>query len=157
MLQVGNAAEQGGSWSLTEQRTHFSLWAMMAAPLLIGTDLRSASARALAILRNRDVIAVDQDPLGTQGEVVRFNPGSGSGQGHYVIAKPLANGDVAVALWNHTGSTARITTTAAEIGAPPSGRYLLRNLWTGNTTVTSGGISARVPAHATVMFRVTRV
>jgi alpha-galactosidase len=149
MLQVGNAAEQGGSWTLTEQRTHFSLWAMMAAPLLIGSDLRNATSETLAILLNQDVIAVDQDPLGRQGTVVR------SDQGHYVIAKPLADGDVAVALWNDTATRARITTTASEVGAPASDQYVLRNLWTGRVTTTSGGIAATVPAHGTTMFRVT--
>jgi hypothetical protein len=73
MLQVGNAPEQGGSWNLVEQQTHFSLWAMMAAPLLIGTDLREATPETMEILLNEDAIAVDQDPLGVQAEVVRFD------------------------------------------------------------------------------------
>jgi alpha-galactosidase len=149
MLQVGNPAEQGGSWTLTEQRTHFSLWAMMAAPLLIGTDLRAASSQTLAILRNRNVIVVDQDPLGRQGEVVRVNGG------RHVIAKPLADGDVAVALWNDSATGARISTTAAEVGAPAADQYLLRNLWTDQVSTTSGAIAATVPAHGTTMFRVT--
>jgi hypothetical protein len=375
MLQVGNAAEQGGSWNLVEQRTHFSLWAMMAAPLLIGTDLRNATEETLKILRNRDVIAVDQDPLGIQGDVVRFeevpgpaatrtagqagfgnairlngpepnryvdlpdgivsdltdvtiagwvnrattsgqtwarvfdfgtgpasnmfltvnaggagvrfaittsgsggeqritaapqlstgwhhvavtlsgdtgtlyvdgqpvgtspnitlnpsdlgvttnnwigrsqyadpdldatvdefqiydraltqadiqslmsSPGSGNvasyhfdedggstvvdssgngndatvvttrpGEGHYVIAKPLADGDVAVALWNDTATEARITTSANEVGAPARDRHLVRNLWTKQARITSGEISATVPAHGTAVFRVMPV
>src|SRR3989440_5231501 len=65
MLEVGN-----GKLSDTEYRSHFSLWAMMAAPLLIGTDLRKASAATFSILENPDVIAVDQDPLGKQGTLV---------------------------------------------------------------------------------------
>jgi alpha-galactosidase len=151
MLQIGNPAEQGGSWTLTEQRTHFSLWAMMAAPLLIGTDLRAVSSQALAILRNRNVIAVDQDPLGRQAAVVRVSGG------RYVLAKPLADGDVAVALWNDTATRARISTTAGEVGAPASDQYLLRNLWTDQVSTTSGEIGATVPAHGTTMFRVTAV
>jgi alpha-galactosidase len=156
MLQVGNAPEQGGSWSLVEQRTHFSLWAMMAAPLLIGTDLRNATRQTLSILRNRDVIAVDQDRSGIQGEVVRFDE-DGAGGGHYVIAKPLEDGDVAVALWNDTATAARITTSASEVEAPPRDRHLVRDLWTKHAVISAGEISAVVPAHGTAMFRITAV
>ncbi|WBB64128.1 NEW3 domain-containing protein [Streptomyces sp. WMMC500] len=144
MLQVGN-----GTWSVTEQRTHFSLWSIMAAPLLIGTDLRRATPQTMEILLNRDVIAVDQDPLGIQGKVV-----GSAADGHYVIAKPLANGDVAVALWNDTPTTARIGTSAAEIGLPKAPAYTLRDLWTHTSTSTAGKIAASVPAHGAVMYRV---
>ena len=82
MLEVGN-----GGMTDTEYRTHFGLWAEMAAPLLIGTDLRKATPATLAILKNQDVIAVDQDPLGAQGKVVA------SSNGTMVFDKPLANGD----------------------------------------------------------------
>ena len=70
----------------------------MAAPLIAGTNLVSASTATLSILTNQDVIAVDQDSLGKQGTEV-----SASG-GLDVLAKPLANGDVSVALFNETGS-----------------------------------------------------
>jgi len=105
MLEVGN-----GGMSATEYRTHFSMWAIMAAPLLIGSDIRNASATTLSILTNSDVIAVDQDPLGRQGTILAH---SGS---TYVYRKPLANGDVLVALFNETSSPATITTTAAAAG-----------------------------------------
>nr|BFE73078.1 hypothetical protein GCM10020092_063790 [Actinoplanes digitatis] len=59
MLEVGN-----GGMTDTEYRTHFSLWSMMSAPLLIGADLRGATPATLSILTNSAVIAVDQDPLG---------------------------------------------------------------------------------------------
>src|SRR3954463_13960255 len=65
MLEVGN-----GGMTQNEYRTHFSLWAQMAAPLLIGSDIRSASSTTLATLKNTDVIAVDQDALGRQGTIV---------------------------------------------------------------------------------------
>ncbi len=65
MLEVGN-----GGMTDTEYRTHFSLWAEMAAPLLAGTDLRHMTAATRKILTNRDVIAVDQDRLGVQGHPV---------------------------------------------------------------------------------------
>src|SRR5256884_6112126 len=65
MLEIGN-----GHMTDTEYRTHFSLWAIMAAPLLIGSDIRNASAATLTILTNADIIAVDQDPLGKQGTLI---------------------------------------------------------------------------------------
>jgi alpha-galactosidase len=145
MLQVGN-----GSWSLTEQRTHFSLWSIMAAPLLIGTDLRDATPQTMDILLNKEAIAVDQDPLGIQGDLVR--PAT---DGHYVIAKPLDNGDVAVALWNDSTTPARISTTAGEIGLPVRGGYTVRDLWDHSNRSTSGVIAATVPAHGTALYRVS--
>lgn len=143
MLEVGN-----GPMTATESRSEFSLWAEMAAPLIAGTNIPSASADTLAILTNSRVIAVDQDPLGKQGTMV-----SSSG-GLDVLAKPLANGDVSVALFNETGSTATITTTAAAIGKTGASAYTLTDLWSGASSTTSGTISARVPAHGTVMYRV---
>nr|WP_137813592.1 NPCBM/NEW2 domain-containing protein [Gandjariella thermophila] len=146
MLEVGN-----GGMTDTEYRSHFSLWAMMAAPLLIGTDLRKAGSATLDILTNRDVIAVDQDPLGIQGQQV-----SAAG-GRYVVAKPLANGDVAVGLFNAGEGTATISTTAAAIGLGNAHRYRLQDLWSRSSRTTTGAISASVPAHGTVVYRVSRL
>ncbi|MFF7159407.1 ricin-type beta-trefoil lectin domain protein [Streptomyces sp. NPDC008139] len=143
MLEVGN-----GSLTTTESRTEFSLWSEMAAPLIAGTNIASASATTLSTLTNTRVIAVDQDPLGKQGTMVS------SAGGLDVLAKPLANGDVSVALFNETGSTATISTTATAIGKTGASSYTLTDLWSGATSTTSGTISASVPAHGTVMFRV---
>jgi alpha-galactosidase len=144
MLEVGN-----GGMSDAEYRTHFSLWSEMAAPLLIGSDIRSASTATLTILKNTDVIAVDQDSLGKQGTVV-----SSSG-GLVVMSKPLANGDRAVTLTNENGSAATVGTTASAVGMPSASSYKLSNLWTKEVSSTSGAISASVPGHATVMYRVS--
>ncbi|MEU6852227.1 NPCBM/NEW2 domain-containing protein [Actinacidiphila alni] len=144
MLEVGN-----GGMTDTEYRTHFSLWSEMAAPLLIGSDIRSASAATLAILKNTDVIAVDQDPLGKQGTVV-----SSSG-GKVVMSKPLADGGRAVTLTNENASAQTVSTTAQDIGVGGATSYALKDLWSKATSSTSGTISASVPAHGTVMFRVT--
>jgi hypothetical protein len=143
MLEVGN-----GGMTDAEYRSHFSLWAEMAAPLLVGTDLRNPKQSTLDILENKDVIAVDQDPLGKQAKVVT-NAG-----GHWVFAKPLANGDVAVALFNETASAAPISTTAAAAGLPQASGYALHDLWAKSTTGTTGTIAANVPGHGTVMYRV---
>src|SRR5204862_5339241 len=80
MLEVGN-----GGMSDTEYRSHFSLWAIMAAPLLIGSDLRTVSPATFDILLNREVIAIDQDPLGKQGRVLSNKDGL------WTFVKPLAN------------------------------------------------------------------
>ncbi|MDJ0347464.1 NPCBM/NEW2 domain-containing protein [Streptomyces sp. H10-C2] len=144
MLEVGN-----GGMTDTEYRTHFSLWSQMAAPLLIGSDLRSASAATLAVLKNTDVIAVDQDSLGKQGTVVSAS------SGQVVMAKALAGGDRSVTLTNENGSAQTISTTAQAAGIGGASSYTLKDLWSKQTSSTTGTISASVPAHGTVMFRVT--
>nr|WP_246508336.1 cellulose binding domain-containing protein [Actinocrinis puniceicyclus] len=141
MLEVGNGM------SATEQQSEFSLWSEMAAPLIAGTNIANASSATLGILTNKNVIAVDQDSLGRQATEV-------TGGGLDVLAKPLANGDVAVALFNEGGSSATITTSAAAIGKSGASSYTLTNLWTGAITTTTGTISASVPSHGTVMYRV---
>ncbi|AGL16461.1 glycoside hydrolase family 27 protein [Actinoplanes sp. N902-109] len=143
MLEVGNGM------TATEDRAHFSLWAEMAAPLLAGNNLVNASSTTLSILGNRAVIAVDQDAAGKQGRMVSSTGGLD------VLAKPLANGDVSVVLFNEGSSTATISTTAAAIGKSGASSYGLTDLWTGATSTTSGTISSSVPGHGVVMYRVS--
>ncbi|MEV7976591.1 NPCBM/NEW2 domain-containing protein [Streptomyces sp. NPDC086519] len=143
MLEVGN-----GGMTDTEYRSHFSMWSVMAAPLLIGTDLRKASAATFGILDNREVIAVDQDPLGKQGTVVS------SEGGRWVVAKEMSDGSRAVALFNESGSPQRIATSAAAVGLPKAPAYTLRDLWQHRSYNTAGTVSAMVPAHGTVLVRV---
>jgi alpha-galactosidase len=144
MLEVGN-----GGMTTTEDRSEFSLWAELASPLLAGNDLSTMSAATRQILTNRAVIAVDQDPLGRQGYPVV------SAGDHWVLTKPLANGDRAVLLFNETNTPAVITTSARQAGLPAAPAYVLRDLWRHTATRTSGPISAEVPPHAVVMYRVT--
>ncbi|MEU6670904.1 NPCBM/NEW2 domain-containing protein [Streptomyces sp. NPDC046727] len=143
MLEVGN-----GGMTDTEYRSHFSLWSVMAAPLLIGTDLRKASQATFDILGNKEVIAVDQDPLGKQGAVV-----SSTG-GRWVVAKEMKDGSRAVALFNESGTAQRIATSASAVGLPDADAYTLRDLWQHRTYNTAGTIAATVPAHGTVLLRV---
>jgi alpha-galactosidase len=146
MLEIGN-----GTLTQTEEETHLSLWAEMAAPLLIGTNLLTASTTTLSILKTQPVIAVDQDSLGVQGHVVATSDG-GLLQ---VLAKKLSNGDVSVVLFNADASTKTITTSASAVGLPTKSSYILENLWAGGArTTTTGTISASVPSHGVVMFRV---
>jgi alpha-galactosidase len=143
MMEVGR-----GGMTDTEMRSHFALWAVLAAPLIAGNDLRSMNAATQAILKNAELIAINQDSLGLQATQV-----SGDGS-RRVLAKRLANGDVAVALFNQSGSTATISTTAAAIGKSGSS-FTLRDAWTGATSTTTGAISASVPGHGTVVYRVS--
>ncbi|MCI3242824.1 NPCBM/NEW2 domain-containing protein [Streptomyces spinosisporus] len=143
MLEVGN-----GGMTDTEYRTHFSMWSVMAAPLLIGSDLRTASQETFDILDNKEVIAVDQDPLGKQGAVVS------SAGGRWVVSKEMKDGSRAVALFNESGTAQRIATTAAAVGLPQASAYTLRDLWQHKSYNTAGTISATVPAHGTVLVRV---
>ncbi len=143
MLEVGN-----GGMTTGEYRSHFSLWAMMAAPLLIGADLRKVSPANFDVLRNAGVIALDQDRRGVQARVLSNQ------DGHWVFAKPLSNGDVAVALFNETTSSAMIGTTAAAAGLPKAAGYSARDLWAHRDLQTAGRLSAVVPPHATVVYRV---
>jgi alpha-galactosidase len=144
LLQLGN----GGS-SLLEYRTEFSLWAEMAAPLIASTNLTALSSGALAVYENRNVIAVDQDPLGAQGVPIARTGG------RWVLTKQLQNGDRSVVLFNSTNTATKITTTAAAAGLPAAHAYRLQDLWTGAVTETGGQVSAFVPAHAVVMYRVS--
>lgn len=144
MLEVGN-----GGMSDIEYRSHFSLWSIMAAPLLIGTDLREADDATMEILENKEVITVDQDSLGRQGEVVSEE------DGRWVISKELADGSRAVALFNESDDEQTISTTADEVGVPDADTYRTRDLWQQEDGTSSGTLEATVPAHGTVLLKVT--
>jgi alpha-galactosidase len=144
MLEIGN-----GGMSDAEYRSQFSLWSEMAAPLIAGNDLPAMSQATQAILTNSAVIAVDQDPMGMQGYPVA------SAGGHWVLTKPLANGDRAVVLFNQSDKPATITTSATQLGLPIGLEYMLVDLWSGTTRDTEEVISATVPAHSVVMYRIS--
>ncbi|GAB4054659.1 ricin-type beta-trefoil lectin domain protein [Catellatospora paridis] len=143
MMEVGR-----GGMTDTEMRSHFALWAIMASPLIAGNDLRSMSTATQTILKNANLIAVNQDSLGLQATQVSHD---GTRR---VLAKRLANGDVAVALFNQGSTTTTVSTTAAAVGKSGTS-FTLLDAWTNSTSSTSGTISASVPAHGTVVYRVS--
>jgi alpha-galactosidase len=144
MLEVGN----GGMTDL-EYRSHFSLWAIMAAPLIAGNDLRSMRPEIHDILTNKEVIAVDQDPLGRQGERIVKN---GDAE---VWAKQLADGSRAVLLLNRGSSEQEIAVTWENLGYPKSFAASVRDLWEHKDVgKVSGKFSARVASHGVVMVSV---
>jgi alpha-galactosidase len=131
-----------------EQRAHFSLWAMLAAPLLAGNDIRSMSEQARAILTNPEIIAVDQDPLVIQATALPSDS--------RIMVKQLADGAVAVALFNAGPGPVSIETSTAAIGLKNQPCYRVRDMWTHTDTTTTGRIQARdIPAHGVVALRVT--
>ncbi|GIF01733.1 glycoside hydrolase family 27 protein [Paractinoplanes rishiriensis] len=144
MMEVGR-----GTLTDTEQRSHFAMWAIMAAPLIAGNDIRNMSAATQTILKNPRLIAINQDTLGRQGVQVAGDANQ------RVLAKRLSNGDVAVALFNQSSATRTVSTTAAAIGKSGASSYTLIDAWSGATTTTGGAISASVPAHGTVVYRVS--
>jgi len=144
MLEVGN-----GGMTTTEYRAHFSLWCLLSAPLMAGNDIRSMSPEIAAILGNKEVIAVDQDPMGMQGRRVKKD-------GEFEIwSKQLADGGRAVALLNRSGKESQITVKWNEIGYPDSLSASVRDLWVkedlGKKT---GSFSATVPSHGVVMVTI---
>lgn len=151
MLEVGN-----GGMTQTEEQSEFSLWAAMDAPLIAGTDLRTVSPADLAIYTNKEVIAVNQDRLGKQARPIGVGGHPAGQDGLWVLSKPLSNGDRAVVLFNSTDTAARIATTAKRVGLPAANDYGLRDLWSHTTTESAGVISAQVPAHGSVMYRVSK-
>jgi alpha-galactosidase len=144
MLEVGN-----GGMSTTEYRAHFSMWCLLAAPLMAGNDIRKMSADIHDILTNKEVIAIDQDPLGREGRRVK------RADGLEVWAKQLADGGRAVALLNRTGAEASITVSWTDLGYPDHVPAKVRDLWAHKDLgEKSGSFSASVPSHGVVMLRV---
>jgi alpha-galactosidase len=144
MLEVGN-----GGLSDTEYRTHFSLWAMMAAPLIAGNDIAAMDDATRAILMNRDVIAVDQDKLGVQGRRV-WKDGD-----REVWVKPLAGGARAVALVNRGDAPTAISATWEQLGLPDRLPASVRDLWAHRDLGRKrGSQSATVAPHGVAMFRI---
>ena len=144
MLEVGN-----GGMTDTEYRSHFSLWSILAAPLIAGNDLRNMRPEIQDILTNREVIAVDQDSLGREGERV------GKDGNLEVWAKQLKDGSRAVVLFNRGGTEEKITAAWDALGYPDHLAASVRDLWQhkdlGKFT---GKFSAAVASHSVVMVTV---
>lgn len=143
-LEVGN-----GTMTVDEDRTNFSLWAILAAPLIAGNDMRKMTPETTSILLNKEVIAVDQDSLGKQGDRA-YQEGPLE-----VWSKPLAGGDVAVALFNGIRAPTEMMLKLDGIGW--HGRAAARDLWARRDI---GDIDrdyiVMVPAHGVVMLRLSR-
>ena len=144
MLEVGN-----GGMTDIEYRSHFSLWALLAAPLIAGNDLRTMRPEIHDILTNKEVVAVDQDALGREGERV-------AKRGDLEVwSKQLQDGGRAVILLNRGSAEAEIAVNWEEIGYPGNLSAAVRDLWAHKDLgKVSGKFSAAVVPHGVVMVRV---
>ena len=148
MLEVGKEG-----LSLAESRAHFSLWCIIAAPLMAGNDVRHMTPEVRAILTDRDVIALDQDPLGKQG----FRALAETGKNIEIWVKELSNGEWAVCALNTSNTAADLTVRWDQLWTI-QGKFTVRDLWAkkdaGDNTKP---YTARVDAHDVLLFRLTPV
>jgi hypothetical protein len=143
-IEVGNGSNDG--LTPVERQVQLSLWSLGASPLILGVDLTHLDPADLALLKNKAVLAVDQDAIAARRVV--------NGAATQVFTKTEPSGDVIVGLFN-TGAKSRVLSVApGKLGLAAGQQYRLANLWTGGTTV-AGRISATVPSHGVALFRVT--
>jgi alpha-galactosidase len=144
MLEVGN-----GGMTTTEYRAHFSMWCILAAPLIAGNDLRAMTPEIHDILTNKEVIAVNQDPAGLQGRRVRKDGDQ------EIWVKQLADGGRAVALLNRGTSEAEVKANWTDLGYPQHLTAAVRDLWKhADAGKATGSYSAKVPSHGVVLLTV---
>jgi alpha-galactosidase len=145
MLEVGN-----GTLSNDQNKSHFGLWALMAAPLIAGNDVRSISATNLAIMTNPDVIAVDQDSAGIQGRRIIQNGNLET------WVKPLGKDftTYAVGLFNRGGSTTTMTINWNDLRLDTNS-VTVRDLWAkSNLGTVKGHYSVQVPSNGLALLKV---
>lgn len=136
--------------SLAESRSQMALWSMMSVPLILSSDVSKLSPDAIAILGNRKVIAVDQDPLGRVATLVRRTPQMD------LLLKPLKGGDYAVAVLNRGDAAMQIQIHPADLGFPAVAgcRLDAEDLWNGVHQVSLSGLEANVDSHDTSLWRI---
>ena len=160
MLEVGN-----GNLTDDENKTHFSLWCMMAAPLILGNDIRkfigsdgkpNTDNKTLKVVTNKSLILIDQDPLGKAAKLIK------SEKGIDIIGRPLANGDIAVCFYNKTKQDKGFSYNIGEIAADEylnfnshQTSYAVHELWN-DERFTTKTISATLPKHGCKVFRISR-
>lgn len=131
-----------------EQKAQFSLWSTVAAPLILGNDVRNMSADAKTILLNKEVIAIDQDKAGKQGTRVVADDQK------EIWVKPLSDGSKAVVLFNKQDKAAQLSINFSDINTPKKAK--VRDLWEhANKGVFTDAYSAQVAPHGVVMLKLT--
>jgi hypothetical protein len=138
--------------SEAQNRSFFSLWCMMASPLMAGNDLRNMSKSTIQILTNREAIGVNQDPLGIQGRIIRRNS-----QVSIWAGKRLFDGSQAVLVYNQQSSPADVRVPWSDLGIDETAGLYARDLWTHKTTGPhAGAISVTVPPNDVAMLRISK-
>lgn len=146
MLEVGNPG-----LSLAESRAHFSLWCMLAAPLMAGNDVRKMSGEVRDILTNKEVIAIDQDPLGKQGYQFMKHPGK------EIWVKQLSDGKWAVCFLNDSDSPLQIRLKWSHLWFL-KGTYEVRDLWQKKDLgTTKDDFAGEIASHDVLLFRLSPV
>ena len=158
MLEVGN-----GDLTETENRSHFTLWCMMASPLILGNDLREfvtadgspdSDNPILKIISNKKLIAIDQDPLGVQCRRYKTNGKID------VLVKPLQGQELALCFFNKFGDKADESVSLRDImtkdycGLPDAYEFECEELWDETSFVTNDRITVTVPSHGVVVYRI---
>jgi Alpha galactosidase A/Alpha galactosidase C-terminal beta sandwich domain len=138
----------GQGMSSAQFRTQLSMWAILAAPLMVSADLTKISQASVSYLENQELLAIDQDPAGIQGTLV-----SSTGNGE-VWVKPLADGSRAVALLNRGTSPMRIATTASSVGLSGASGYTWRDVSSQHNLASGTAVSVTVPGDGTVLLRI---
>lgn len=161
MLEVGN-----GNLTVEENKAHFTLWCMLAAPLILGNDIRKFidadgnvdyNNKILQIVTNRELIAVDQDKKGIQCRRMKTNAITD------ILVKPLDKGEVAICFFNKSNSEKDMSVSLKEVAnlsyveLSDVGAYQYTDLWSKEIDVTSGAINARVAPHGVRVFRVKSI
>jgi alpha-galactosidase len=137
-----------GVLNARQERSQFGLWSMMAAPLMIGADLRRMPPTTKALVSNAAVVAVDQDRAGLQGlRVVKHGT-------RQVWVRRLADGSRALLLLNGGRSRDAVSAGLDHLGLPPTRRYAVRDLWGHRSWTTSGRLSVSLAPYESAMFRV---
>ena len=140
MLEVGNRG-----LSYEEQRSQMTMWSIMAAPIMISSDVRNMSNETKELYLNKDMIAINQDSLGVQGHRVS------DVNGKQIWTKPLKNGDIAVALLNNNSSTQTVECNFADIGV--EGEVEVRDAWKKKDLGALSHVSVELPAHGSALLR----
>jgi alpha-galactosidase len=140
MLEVGN-----NGLSYEEQRSQMTMWSIMAAPIMISSDIRKMSNETKELYLNKDMIAINQDSLGVQGHRISDK------QGKQVWTKPLKNGDIAVALLNNNSSTQTVECDFKDIGV--DGEVEVRDAWQKKDLGARSSVSIELPAHGSALLR----
>lgn len=158
MLEVGN-----GNLTYEENKSHFTLWSMMAAPLILGNDIRNfikpdgtvdTDNKVLQILTNKDVIAINQDKLGIQCKRIKTGLKD-------ILVKPLENNEVAVCFFNKSNKKTEMTCSFKDIKnvisvtLPDNNSYICKELWDKTETIVSDNLTATVEPHGVKVFRIS--
>jgi alpha-galactosidase len=133
--------------TLPESRSQMTLWSMMSAPLILSDDLAKLSPEAIAIVGNKSVLAIDQDPLGRAATLVQRGPAMD------LLLKPLAHGEYAVAVLNRSASSQHVTLRPTELGFSAGCSFDAQNVWQGGSPKSATTLTADIASHDSILWR----